>query len=41
MTEFEKSTISDWLSGRNSKRKKAIVLFRTLLTESFQTNPSE
>jgi DNA-binding protein YbaB len=41
MTEFEKSTISEWLSGRNSKRKKAIESFRALLSESIQQEISE
>jgi len=36
MTEFEKGSISDWLSGKKSKRKAAIETFRGLLAESIQ-----
>jgi hypothetical protein len=36
LTQFEKSSISDWLAGRASKRKGAIDSFRTLIAESIQ-----
>jgi hypothetical protein len=36
MTQFEKSSISDWLAGRGSKRKAAIDSFRTLITDSIK-----